>query len=362
MASSRIVTAISIVLVYSMVHSPAKATDWFVANGSCGNGSAATPFCRIQDGINAAQSGDQVVVFEGVYRGTGNTDLIFPPREIAVFGNATCIIDCEHLVRGVSFISDNGQSSTLQGFTIRNGNVGFEGGGGILVSNASPRIIGNIIEDCVAQGSGGGVETTGSGSPLILNNTIRGNRSVSGAGGGIAAGSSGEVTIHGNVIQENHAANGGGILASGMVTIQNSTIELNVAEAHFGGGVYLAGGSKLLVTGCKILRNSAPDTGGGIYLPTGTATIVNTLIAGNGTVAPTPFYGGGFGCCKANENGRPIIVNCIITNNKAKDAGGGVYLNLAGTAPHISNTVFAYNESRKWNLRRVRWGPVRGGR
>ena len=41
--------------------------EWFVAPGGSGNGSSASPFGRIQDGLNAAQPGDIVTIRSGTY-------------------------------------------------------------------------------------------------------------------------------------------------------------------------------------------------------------------------------------------------------------------------------------------------------
>ena len=47
---------------------PAFGAEWFVAPGGTGNGtSAAAPFGRVQDGMNAAQPGDTVSILPGTY-------------------------------------------------------------------------------------------------------------------------------------------------------------------------------------------------------------------------------------------------------------------------------------------------------
>jgi hypothetical protein len=50
-----------------LVASDAAATEWFVARGSSGSGTAAAPFGTIQEGLDAAQPGDVITVGPGTY-------------------------------------------------------------------------------------------------------------------------------------------------------------------------------------------------------------------------------------------------------------------------------------------------------
>ena len=55
-------------LCVCLVASPARATEWFVAPGGSGNGTAASPFGRVQDGVDVALAGDTVTILPGIYR------------------------------------------------------------------------------------------------------------------------------------------------------------------------------------------------------------------------------------------------------------------------------------------------------
>jgi hypothetical protein len=82
-----------------------------------------TDYPTIQQGIDAAQNGDTVIVADGVYTGIGNKDLDFRGKSITVKsanGPASTIIDCGGLGRGVYFHSGETTESVLSGFTIKN--------------------------------------------------------------------------------------------------------------------------------------------------------------------------------------------------------------------------------------------------
>lgn len=106
------------VVVFGIAAASASATpaDVYVdaANPVCakdpggGSGTAADPFSRIQDGLDAAQPGDLVSVAEGVYRGERNRDLSFGGKPVTLEcrftdASAGCVIDAENAARGFLF-------------------------------------------------------------------------------------------------------------------------------------------------------------------------------------------------------------------------------------------------------------------
>jgi predicted outer membrane repeat protein len=85
----------------------------------------------IQAGINVAVGSDTVLVLPGIYSGIGNRDISFQTKGLVLRssgGAATTIIDCEGAGRAFSFRYSVGPDPTIDGFTIRNGNGGNQGG------------------------------------------------------------------------------------------------------------------------------------------------------------------------------------------------------------------------------------------
>jgi len=301
----------------------------------------------IQAGMDAAGSGDTVLVADGTWSGPGNRNLDFGGKAITVVsagGSGSCIIDCGggH-DNGFVLDSNEGRNSVISGFTVRNGfrgiycpgsspaivgNVitGFETG--VQIYQDSPLITGNTISYCSSSGVSGFFYTTGgSGRPVITGNTISGNSEngisfysdygspfveivanvIEGNGGsGIDAGGHITLTVTGNTISGN---GGGGIHLSGgeaSGTVEDNVITGNSAE--FGGGVSLYGG---VLRNNLILNNHASDSGGGIYAPFGSPTITNCTVVGNsagtrgGGLDSRHVYGLFVASCIFRENQAP---------------------------------------------------------
>src|SRR6185295_4670181 len=97
----------------------------------------------IQQAIDASAAGDTVLVSPGTYveniNYRGKTI-----RLVSEQGPAVTIIDGNRAGSVVTFASGENRNAVLEGFTVRNGANGFSGGG-VLVQNSAPSIIGNWI-------------------------------------------------------------------------------------------------------------------------------------------------------------------------------------------------------------------------
>jgi len=206
----------------------------------------------IQAGIDAASTGDVVLVADGTYTGSGNKDLDFGGKAITVqseSGPVNTIIDCEGDGRGFNFQSGEGQDSVVSGFTITNGKGGH--GGGILCYDSSPTVTNCIIKGNSTQYTsgdyyGGGIYCSAMYSwktiyPVITNCTIVGNQSGRRGGGIYFFGANATIancTITENSTGNDFDASGGGISSSfSSLTITNSIIWGNSPTEGAGGSV-----------------------------------------------------------------------------------------------------------------------------
>jgi outer membrane protein assembly factor BamB len=253
-------------------------------------------FSTIQAAIDAAVTGDSVIIAPGTYTGDGNRNISISGKTITVRGTdpnnpaivSSTVIDCNAAARGFTLDS----SSILDGLTITDGNS-FQGAGIYVSSPYSPVIHNCVITNNSSLASGCGICSFG--GPTIIGCTITHNYS---------------------------AAFGGGIHSIGSIgddfELTTTIIDCNISNnsaANRGGAIYIATYGLVVVDKCRIINNSSA-TGGGIYITLGTLDIYNSIVAANSSQA----NGGGI-----YNNGSVSMENCTIAANKAASTGGGAY-------------------------------------
>ncbi len=285
----------------------------------------------IQEAIEAAEDGDEIVVDVGVYR--ENIDFLgkniilrsIDPDDPEIVDQT--IIDGGGSGTVVSFRSGEGEDAVLSGFTVTRGN-------GILISGgSSPLIEKCVIEDNNAE-FGAGIAIFDS-SPTIKDNTIIGNSGFLGGGMFIEESSP---RVEGNLIVRNRAEMGSGMVIisnSSPMIIDNQIVE-NIAE-RLGGGVVIAVDSKPIITGNEIAGNSAERNGGGMLIEESEPIVEeNTFVRNRAANGAGLFIVNSF-------NSALMIVGNTISDNLASIAGGGLY--MEGSSPTLEDNRFVDNIS-----------------
>lgn len=338
----------------------------------------------IQAAINAAATGDSVVVSPGTY--LENIDFkgkaILVTSDVANGGNAsnTIIDGGGGALPTVQFITSESRSSILQGFTIRNGGGTQTGGpdstygdaGGVFIYHAAPILSSNTITQNICYG----VHSIAS-APLLLRNTISNTNWAAGApctifsGSGVwmysgGAGLNGGYTaaVIGNTVQNNTRSglgtsfnpgvpDGGAALALiGLLApvIQGNTLENNTT-AGAGGGLLVTNSDSVVAFDNLIVGNQA-QSGAGIYVQVpGSSTGIpdgilsdNTLV-NNVNVAPGASAGTAPDAQIVINDGvaRFVVADNVISGASSTTAAISCGTTQNGTAP--TPPVIEYNDT-----------------
>jgi len=270
----------------------------------------------IQQAINAAGAGDEIIVAGGTYH-----------ESIAFFGKAITVrssdgpmattIDATDLQASVvRCVHGEGPGTVLDGFRITRG-------------TGTPFQHGATI--------GGGVFICAGGSPTIRNCMLVANEPD--FGGGIACFEAGSPSIRNCTFAENTALLGGALLFFyGHPTVSDCTfINNRVAyEGGVGGGIY-DGSESLELSRCVFDANSCGGIGGGLYTAGNDTIVLNCVFRGNKAANGGAIYYEGTGL---------RIINCIFNGNVAVGRwanGGGLYAWMY--FPEMVNCTFVANSA-----------------
>jgi hypothetical protein len=295
-----------------------------------------TAATNIQDAVDAALSGDEVVVTNGLYMTGGrwvsdhsypttNRVLVLKPVTVqSVNGPGVTLIlgkapPGQHVGTGPVRCAYLTNGAVLSGFTLTNG-AASDYGGGVYCTDP-----GAVVTNCVVTGnsaswSGGAVE-----GGTVNNCTLTGNWATN--NGGAADGAQVSCTLNNCTLNGNRAPCGGGVQAC---VLNNCTLAGN--SAYYGGAAYAAGAAALSVTlnNCTLTGNWATNSGGGVsvvypYLPNW-AILNDCTLTGNSA----SNYGGGAYAATLN--------NCALNGNSALN-GGGAYQSTLNSCTLSANSA-----------------------
>jgi predicted outer membrane repeat protein len=295
----------------------------------------------IQQGIDAADHGDTVLVADGVYSGPGNIELDPLGKGIhirSVKGAEGCTIDCRGEGRAFSLQSCESCFTVIEGLTIRNGSA--TEGGGIYGFWSSPTIIGCRFIDCQALDAGGAIHGHFF-SPRIVDCVFSGNSALHGGalylfndsdprverctftgnraevcGGGICCKTGAGPVITDCLFEHNYALLGGGLNSDHFASpfIESCTFQLN--RAWNGGGAFLGPNSDQVLLDAVFTGNKADWCGGAVHGCHADALLVNGLLTGNQALG----HGGGV----YGSHFTAKVQLCTLTGNSAVGGGGAV--------------------------------------
>ncbi len=355
------------------------------ATGSNDGSSWTNAYTDLTDALGASAPNDQIWVAAGTYKpgsGTANIDTFYTfPHDLQLYGGfagTETMLSERDWATNVTILSgdhndddidddfnsnktDNSLhvmwltdtvtvASTIDGFTIRNGNTepssgagNDRRGGGILTYGAP------AVRNCIFTQNygwfGGGLYPRGSGATGVIIEDCVFENNEGGFGGGMYLNAdSGAVTntiFRNNVIE----TRGGGFYnntANGII-VADCTFEGNECVGSRGGGVYNSESPSTYIN-CVFTDNKALNSsGGGLQIRDGSAenhitvTVVDCSFNGN-----QAEFGGGIG--NYDQYTVTEVSNCTFMNNTGTAVGGGVS-NAFGAGVTISDCIFSENSS-----------------
>lgn len=231
-------------------------------------------------------------------------------------------------------------NTTLDGFTVRGGS-GTLGGGIYIADAAHVRVVACRIEQNHAMTFGGGAFVLNASDVAFQNCTFVQNESQQ-SGGGLLAQTS-EVTIVACTFLENTSSSGGGAFAldDAAVQVTSTLFRSNTASSSGGAVSVLRADARFL--GCRFEENLSQDLGGALYVNLASPRIEQCAFSANSAQS----YGGAmYTQSETLEPGlfsAPVLVNTLITGNRASGAGGALFHDNAATV--VVNCTIYGNES-----------------
>ncbi len=299
-------------------------------------------------------------------RGGGNYDIIFVGNSITVKsanGPDNCIIDCQHLGRG--FWAYSGETITLTGLTVVNGDASGHSGGAFYAQDSNV-IIFNCVFDSNRGGGGGAVNTS---LPSTFTNCVFTSNYASSSGGAVSSSSSS--TFTNCTFTSNSASANGGAVASSSSSFDSCTFNLNYANDD--GGAVSFGPSSIFAD-CTFDSNISKKSGGAVFSGYSSSSSPlsssfnrctftnNNSIRGGATyvehsysssyenclfVGNSASYGGAVYSCSiyASSVSSSSFVNSTFTLNEATEQGGAFWYGIRPPQPITVKNCIIWNDS-----------------
>lgn len=332
-------------------------------------------FQTIQAGIDAAQSGDSIVIAQGTY----HESLQIQDKSITIMssnGNSRAIVDPRHEGFGMFFQRCGSADSVvlLQDLIIRNGGRAPENDGGGIIAYDSYLTLNRVdIDSCWMPplgwnlDEGGGLKAFNSHLSLVKV-TIR--ECIAESGGAI-------MILNSYLEAENLIVENCRSLELGAVELIESNVRITTSRLNgipdrredaehvcrMGACIYLFRCAAVLDS--AIIEGGTAESGGGLHAYQSVVEITRSIITGNNSV----LMGGGLMFWETRYN----IDHSVIYGNSAGDMGGGIF-SADSSNSLIANSIIYSNRApespqyrsdcwRGWNVAvTVEYCDIEGGR
>ncbi|MDE0778357.1 MAG: hypothetical protein OSB43_18920, partial [Nocardioides sp.] len=235
---------------------------------------------------------------------------------------------------GGALYNDGGALFVVTSQMLDNTASGTSGSGGAIFNNDGELGVENSTMSGNSANRAGGAIEANAGTTEVLDSAMRGNAAGSNPGNGGALHLSGAGTVlvsGGRVVDNTASAEGGGLWnsAPGSMEVAQVTVTGNTAAGaaadNGGGGLYNDGGT-MMVRGSSLESNDATGaagSGGGILNNLGDLTVVNSTIdSGSANRAG--------GAIEANEGTTTIVRSSLESNSAGAAPGNGGAVHLTG--------------------------------
>ncbi len=306
----------------------------------------------IQQAVNAASSGDEILIAAGVY--ADPTHMAYPPEDSTLCvvvmrsgitltgaGVGLTFIDGDSTGRGIYLRQC--QDVEIRHLTIRRAFAQDHGAAIYCYDNSSP-----YIHDVEVTGNyDGGIAMTagphGGCHPRIENCVLTDNEAK--AGGGLDVDPGCEPYVYQCQIVANRAPFAAGARLRGSATLRNCVINNNYTTSAtnvLGGGVLVKDQSNPLLIYCDISGNSVYGDGAGVCFEDAAGRLIRCTVTNN-TAIGLESRGGGISIL---SGATPFISGCLVSGNTTTGAfsdGGGVWVQYAGM--ELENTTVYGNST-----------------